>query len=397
MPEQIHTTRVAMAEAELILGCDPIVTADRETLSRVREGHTFVALNTHGAPTATFVHQPDWQFPGAVCSQTIAQAAGAGQVAGFDAEAAALRLLGDAIYANPMLLGFAWQKGWIPLGQAALLRAFELNAVQVEKNKAAFEWGRRAAHDPQGFAALATTEQVITLARRPSLEEVVKRRVEFLTAYQNATYAQQYAEVLARVQKAEAALPSNPPSTRLSEAVAKGLFKLMAIKDEYEVARLHADPAFAQQLQVQFEGDFKLHYHLAPPLLAKRNTKGELVKREFGSWVGNLFKLLRHGKVLRGTALDLFGHSAERRDERATLARYRASVDELLAGLAPQNLALAVQIASLPEHIRGYGHIRARHLAQVLPQWDGLMRQWRDGGKAATPGTAAQSATQVAA
>jgi indolepyruvate ferredoxin oxidoreductase len=279
----------------------------------------------------------------------------------------------------------------------ALQRAFELNAMQVEKNKAAFEWGRRAAHDPQGFAALAATEQVIELVKRPSLDETVKRRVEFLTAYQNAAYAQQYAEVVARVQKAEAALQLARPSTRLSEAVAKGLFKLMAIKDEYEVARLHADPAFAQQLQTQFEGDFKLHYHLAPPLLAKRNTKGELVKREFGPWVGSLFKLLRHGKALRGTALDLFGHTAERRSERATLARYRATVDELLSGLAPQNLALAAQIASLPEHIRGYGHIRARHLAQVLPQWDGLMQQWRDGDNAATPGTLAESASKVVA
>ncbi len=396
-PEQIHTTRVAMAEAELILGCDPIVTADRETLSRVREGRTFVALNTHGAPTASFVHQPDWQFPDAVCSQTIAQAAGAGQVAGFDAEAASLRLLGDALYANPMLLGFAWQKGWIPLGHAALLRAFELNAVQVEKNKAAFAWGRRAAHDPQGFAALATTEQVITLARRPSLDDAVKRRVEFLTAYQNAAYAAQYAEVVERARSAEAALSPTHPSTRLSEAVARGLFKLMAIKDEYEVARLHTDPAFAQQLQAQFEGDFKLQYHLAPPLFAKRNAKGELVKRAFGPWVGSLFRLLRHGKALRGTALDLFGRTAERREDRAILARYRATVDELLAALTPKNLALAVRIASLPEHIRGYGHIRARHLAQVLPQWDGLIRQWREGGEAAQPHAATDSVTDAAA
>ncbi|SBP86890.1 indolepyruvate ferredoxin oxidoreductase family protein [Thiomonas delicata] len=379
-PENIHTTRVAMAEAELILGCDPIVAADRETLSRVREGRTFVALNTHGTPTATFVHQPDWQFPGAACRSAIEQAAGREQVAGFDAEAAAVRLLGDALYANPMLLGFAWQKGWLPLGHASLMRAIELNAVAVDKNKAAFEWGRRAAADPQGFAALASAQQVIQVVKRPSLDELVKRRVEFLTGYQNAAYARQYAELVAQVRAAEAPLQS----TRLSEAVARHLFKLMAYKDEYEVARLHSAAEFGAQIQSQFEGDFKLRYHLAPPLLAKRNAKGELVKREFGSWMGQVFAVLRHFKFLRGTAIDPFGRTDERKQERALIGRYRDTVRELLGGLNPQNLALAVQIASLPERIRGYGHVKARNLAEVEPQWEILMRQWRHGGAAGT-------------
>jgi indolepyruvate ferredoxin oxidoreductase len=379
-PENIHTTRVAMAEAELILGCDPIVAADRETLSRVREGRTFVALNTHGTPTATFVHQPDWQFPGAACRSAIEQAAGREQVAGFDAEAAAVRLLGDALYANPMLLGFAWQKGWLPLGHASLMRAIELNAVAVDKNKAAFEWGRRAAADPQGFAALASAQQVIQVVKRPSLDELVKRRVEFLTGYQNAAYARQYAELVAQVRAAEAPLQS----TRLSEAVARHLFKLMAYKDEYEVARLHSAAEFGAQIQSQFEGDFKLRYHLAPPLLAKRNAKGELVKREFGSWMGQVFAVLRHFKFLRGTAIDPFGRTDERKQERALIGRYRDTVRELLGGLNPQNLALAVQIASLPERIRGYGHVKARNLAEVEPQWEILMRQWRQDGAAGT-------------
>lgn len=389
-PEQIHTTRVALAEAELVLGCDPIVAADRETLSRVREGHTWVALNTHGAPTATFVHNPDWQFPSAACRNAVDQAAGSAQVAGFDAEAAALNLMGDAIYANPMLLGFAWQKGWIPLGLPALMRAFELNAVQVDNNKAAFTWGRRAAADPQGFAALGTAEQVIQLVKRPSLDELVGKRVDFLTAYQNAAYAAQYADLVNRVRAVEGPLNS----TRLSEAVARNLFKLMAIKDEYEVARLHADPAFAKQLQSQFTGDFKLHYHLAPPAFAKRNAKGELVKREFGPWVGTLFKLLRHGKVLRGTAFDVFGRTAERRAELATLARYRATLDTVLGGLTTDKLDLAVRLAGLPEHIRGYGHVRARSVQAVAPQWDALLREWQGAPPAATaPIGAKQTAT----
>ena len=372
-PEQIHTTRVAMAEAELIIGCDPIVTADPETLSRVAEGRTFVALNLHESPTATFVHKPDWQFPGAACRGAIEHAAGAGQVAGFDADAAALRLLGDSLYANPMMLGYAWQKGWLPLRRASLLRAIELNAVSVDKNKAAFEWGRRAAADPEGFAAFGAAQQVIELVRRPSGDELVKRRVEFLTEYQNAAYARRYADVVARVAAAEAPLGS----TRLRDAVARNLFTLMAYKDEYEVARLHSSTEFAARIAEQFEGDFKLHYHLAPPLMASRDADGHLRKREFGPWVGRAMRLLRHFKALRGTALDPFGHTEERRGERALIERYRASIDELCAGLSADKLEQAVRIARLPEGIRGYGHVKARALEHVLPQWDALLQAWR--------------------
>ncbi len=372
-PEQIHTTRVAMAEAELIIGCDPIVAADPETLSRVAEGRTFVALNLHESPTATFVHKPDWQFPGAACRGAIEHAAGAGQVAGFDADAAALRLLGDSLYANPMLLGYAWQKGWLPLRRASLLRAIELNAVGVDKNKAAFEGGRRAAADPDGFAAFGAAQQVIELVRRPSGDELVKRRVEFLTEYQNAAYARRYADLVERVAAAEAPLGS----TRLRDAVARNLFTLMAYKDEYEVARLHSAPEFAARIAEQFEGDFKLHYHLAPPLLASRDADGHLRKREFGPWVGRVMRLLRHFKGLRGTAFDPFGRTEERRGERALIERYRASVDELCAGLRADNVEQALRIARLPEGIRGYGHVKARALEHVLPQWDALLQAWR--------------------
>jgi indolepyruvate ferredoxin oxidoreductase len=372
-PEQIHTTRVAMAEAELIIGCDPIVAADPETLSRVAEGRTFVALNLHESPTATFVHKPDWQFPGAACRGAIEHAAGAGQVAGFDADAAALRLLGDALYANPMLLGYAWQKGWLPLRRASLLRAIELNAVSIDKNKAAFEWGRRAAADPDGFAAFGAAQQVIELVRRPSGDELVKRRVEFLTEYQNAAYAGRYADLVARVAAAEAPLGS----TRLRDTVARNLFTLMAYKDEYEVARLHSAPEFAARIAEQFEGDFKLHYHLAPPLLAPRDAAGHLRKREFGPWVGRVMRLLRHFKGLRGTAFDPFGRTEERRGERALIERYRATVDELCAGLSADKLDQALRIARLPEGIRGYGHVKARSLEHVLPQWDALLQAWR--------------------
>ncbi len=378
-PAQIHTTRVAMAEAELILGCDPIVAADRETLARVRRDRTFVALNTHGAPTAALVHQPQWEFPQAACRQALEQAAGPSQVAGFDADALARRLLGDSIYANPMMLGFAWQKGWIPLRRESLLRAIELNDVAVEQNKTAFEWGRQAAANPQQLAALASTEQVIAFARRPGLEQLLRTHGEFLTAYQNAAYAASHRELVERVAKAESALGS----TRLSEAVARTLFKLMAYKDEYEVARLHADPAFERSLREQFDGDFKLRYHLAPPMLSRMGPDGRPRKIEFGPWMGRAMRLLRHGKVLRASWLDPFGRTEERRAERALIQRYRDTVEQLLARLHADNLPLALRVAELPARIGGYGPVKQRSMQQVLPQWDALLQQWR--GEAAPP------------
>ena len=199
------------------------------------------------------------------------------------------------------------------------------------------------------------------------------RRAEFLTAYQNAAYAERYRELVERVRAAELPLGR----TTLAETVAKGLFRLMAYKDEYEVARLHAETGFREKVAAQFEGDFRIHYHLAPPLLARHNERGELVKRKFGPATYHLFRLLAKLKGLRGTALDLFGHTEERRTERALIEEYRSTVQELVAGLQAGNHALAVQIAGLPEKIRGYGHVKARNLEQVRPEWQRLLQQWR--------------------
>ena len=301
--DAIHTTKVDTAKADLVIACDPIVAATKATLAVMREGHTYVALNTHGTPTAAFVHNPNWQFPAGHCETEVHKAAGASNVGQFDADDLSTQLLGDSIYANPMILGYAWQRGKVPVSRAALLRAIELNGVQVDNNKAAFEWGRRAAHDLASVQALTTTAQVIQFARKPGLDETIAKRVEFLTGYQNAAYAQQYKTFVDRVRSAESSLQS----TRLTEAVARYLFKLMAYKDEYEVARLHSDTSFLDKVASQFEGDFRLHYYLAPPLLAKRNNKGELVKQRFGPWMLAAFRVLARLKMLRGTPLDVFG------------------------------------------------------------------------------------------
>ncbi|HRL54429.1 MAG TPA: indolepyruvate ferredoxin oxidoreductase family protein, partial [Acidovorax temperans] len=376
-PDAIYTTKVDTAKADLVIGCDAIVAANKATLAVLQPGRTFVALNTHRTPTASFVNNPNWQFPDAHCDTAITSALGEGSVGSFDAEQVATQLLGDSIYTNPLLLGYAWQKGRVPLTLASLMRAMELNGVQVENNKAAFEWGRRCAHDLPAVQALFQAAQVIQFVKKPALADMIAKRVDFLTGYQNAAYAADYQAFVQKVQAAEAQLGT---TTRLTEAVARYLFKLMAYKDEYEVARLHTDKAFMDKIAAQFEGDFKLVHHLAPPLSAAKNEKGELVKKPYGPWIRNAFGLLAKMKGLRGTAFDIFGKTEERRTERALIVEYRACIDELLAGLTADKLALAVEIARIPEDIRGYGHVKERHLKAARAKWNGLMAQWRSPG-----------------
>ena len=376
--EDIRTTRVSMAAADLILGCDPIVSASKETVQRMRAGRTRVALNGYSTPTAAFVKNGAWQNPAQACVNDIGQAIGSDthpqHLGVFDANAVATQLMGDSIFINPMILGYAWQRGWIPLGRESLLRAIELNEVAVEHNKQAFEWGRQCAHDGSRVQAVLKPAQVLQFKPRESLEALVERRAGFLVDYQNAAYAQTYRDFVAQVQGAEAAVGK----TSLTDAVARNLFKLMAYKDEYEVARLHSDPAFQQRLRDQFEGDFQLKFHLAPPLLSKTNERGELIKQTYGPWMLSVFGWLARFKGLRGTAFDIFGKTEERHTERALIQDYRASIEEVLRSLNADNHALAVDIARLPDQIKGYGHVKARHLAKVRPQWERLMQTWRD-------------------
>jgi indolepyruvate ferredoxin oxidoreductase len=371
--DAILTTKVGTAEADLVIACDPIVAANKATLAVLREGRSHVALNTHGSPTASFVHNPDWQAPDAQCDAMVAAATGADHVGRLDADQLAVQLLGDSLYANPLMLGYAWQRGWVPLGHAALMRAIELNGVQVDNNKAAFAWGRRAAHDLAAVQTQLKPAAVIQFVKKPTLAHLVETRVEFLTGYQDAAYAAQYRAFVDKVRAAEAPLGSE----KLSEAVARYLFKLMACKDEYEVARLNTDPAFVAKVAAQFEGDYKLVHHLAPPILGKTNAQGEPVKQAFGPWMRPLFGVLAKLKGLRGGPLDLFGRTEERRTERALITEYRQTIDELLGTLTADKLPLAVEIARLPEEIRGYGHVKARHLAAVRPKWAALLQRWR--------------------
>ena len=408
----IHTTKVGMAAADLIIGCDPIVAASPETVRCMGAGRTHVALNTHSTPNAAFVKNVNWHNPSQACVAEIADTVGATDVSSFDADAVATHLMGDSIYTNPMVLGYAWQKGWLPLGRASLMRAIELNAVAVDKNKAAFEWGCQAAQRWADVERLLSPVQVIEFKKRESLDHLIERRVEFLTGYQNAAYAERYRAFVLKVKQAEEQMtllsaphtrhfreggnpetPEQPTQSkdwipgqagndgsklRLTEAVARNLFKLMAIKDEYEVARLHTDPAFLARIRSQFEGDFKLNYHLAPPFMSQRNSEGELQKRKFGPYMLTVFKLLARLKGVRGTAFDVLGRSEERREERALLAEYQACLDEMLASLSPANHATALEIARLPERIAGFGHVKARNLKATRGVWAELMARFRE-------------------
>ena len=364
-PNAIYTTKVDIAKADLVIGCDPIVAASAYTLTVMQRGRTFVALNTHGAPTAAFLSNPGWQFPGDNCGEAVATAVGAEGMGAFDAEQVAVKLVGDSIYTNPLMLGFAWQKGRVPLSHAALMRAMELNAVQIDNNKAAFEWGRRCAHDLARVQALFKAQQVIEFVKKPSFPEMFAKRSDFLTAYQNAAYADTYRAFVEKVRVAEAPLGK----TTLTEAVARYLFKLMAYKDEYEVARLHTDTAFLGKVNAMFEGDFTLNYHLAPPMLSKKNEKGELQKRSFGPWMLTAFKGLVRLKGLRGTAFDVFGYSEERRTERALIGEYCDSIEALMPRLSRANHAEALELARIPDLIKGYGHVKLRHLVNARVLW----------------------------
>jgi indolepyruvate ferredoxin oxidoreductase len=284
--------------------------------------------------------------------------------------------MGDAIATNMFMLGYAWQHGWVPLSEAAVLKSIELNGVSVDFNQQSFAWGRLAAHDlaavEKELKVLAPA-QVIEFKRAPTLEDLITRRSDFLTAYQHAAYAQTYRAFVDQVRAAESKIVAASQPLRLTEAVARYLFKLMAYKDEYEVARLHSDPAFKAKIAGMFEGDIAIKYHLAPPLLSKRDREGHLIKREFGSWVGKVFPLLASLRFLRGSLLDPFGHTEERKGERALIVRYQQTIAGLLPSLSTENLAQVVAVASIPEDIRGYGHVKERHVLAATQKEAGIL------------------------
>ena len=376
-PEDIRTVRLGSGGASLVLGCDFVVSASQKTMDTTREG-TRMVVNTHQQMTGEFTRNANIQFPAQSLRRTITNGVGDSNAEFVDATRIATALMGDSIATNLFMLGFAFQRGLVPVSSEAINKAIELNGAAVKMNQAAFLWGRRAAVDPAAIERLIAPKAEVAPAMKISLtlEEIVARRVEFLTGYQNAAYADKYRTLVDRVKQAESSRAKGLGG--LSEAVARYFFKLLAYKDEYEVARLYADPAFMQKIRSQFEGDYKLHFHLAPPLLAKRDrTTAELRKSEYGTWVFTAFKLLAKLRGLRGTPLDVFGYTRERQTERRLIGEYEATVEELIGKLNVDNHALAVKIASIPEEIRGYGHIKERSLALAKARQVELMAAFR--------------------
>ncbi|MEI2457231.1 indolepyruvate ferredoxin oxidoreductase family protein [Lysobacter firmicutimachus] len=433
-PHDIHAVRIAAGEADLVLGCDMVVVNDYWALSKIRAGRSQVVLNSYEAMPGTFTTRPDMQFPATDIVAAIKLALGDQDPHLVDATQLATALLGDAIAANLFILGYAWQRALVPIAFDALMRAIELNGAAIEMNKTAFAWGRLAAIDPLAVAeAAGVTRKVPTAAEatphdlphlKPgewegnewgatsapratrnedelrhvpakaadgdgvaflplddlrlsrSLDELIARRVAFLTDYQDAAYAKRYSDFVAKVREAEQS--KAPGSTDLAEAVARYFFKLMAYKDEYEVARLYTSGEFQRRLQQQFDGDYKLKFHLAPPLLAKKDAQGRLIKQEFGPWVFTAFKWLAKLRKLRGGTFDLFGYTEERKMERRLIADYEKTVGDLLSSLDGGNVDLAAEIASIPEHIRGYGHVKEDHLHKAKAREAELLKEFRN-------------------
>ena len=377
-PEDLKAVRLATGGADLLLGCDMVVAGSPDALKKVQNGATRAVINSHMAPTAGFTLNPDMPFGGDHLSRAIEEQAGGNLTEFVDATELATALMGDSIATNLFMLGYVAQRGLLPVGLDSIERAIELNGVAVDSNKRTLSWGRLAAIDPKRVRE-AARPAVVALAGAgfaTTPEDVIERRRAFLTDYQDAAYARRYTDLVARVREVEQ--QKTPGRDGLTQAVARGHFKLLAYKDEYEVARLYADPAFHAKLRAQFAGDTKLHFHLAPPLFARRDpATGRLQKAEFGPWMMTAFRLLAKFKRLRGTPFDIFGRTAERKRERQLIADYERTVAELLAGLGPDNHALAVEIAGLPERIRGFGHVKDRALDQVKGQEAELLAAFR--------------------
>ena len=372
-PEDIGTIRIAAGGADLVIGCDSMVTAGAEALRTVRRGATRVLVNTREVMPGDFTRNADLAFPADGLMAAVTECAGEGQVEAVAASQAAVKHLGDSIGGNLLMLGFAHQRGLIPLSAESIDAAIEVNGVSVAMNQRAFLLGRQLAAGLVDAGAEAATPSVPSIDPN-NLEEVVQHRHSLLVDYQNLAYADRYRALVEQVRRREAELGFSPSALAL--AVAKNYYKLLAYKDEYEVARLHSSPQFVKQLGETFAGDYQLRFNLAPPLIAKRDRQtGHLLKREFGPWMLKAFRLLARLKGLRGTPFDLFGYAKERRMERRLIADYEQMLGQLLPALSTANYEAAVALAELPDEVRGFGHVKEasvrrmqqskeRHLAQ---------------------------------
>jgi len=357
-PADVNSIRVSAGKADLVLGCDLVVSGSRKVLGTVRQGETLFLVNTAEVMPGDFTRDPDFSLPAEGLKRAIAKAAGSERTRFFDATWAAETLFGNAIAANMMMLGMASQAGGLPVSPEAVERAIELNGQAVAMNIAAFRWGRRAVHEPERVQTIIHESHAAAADHQlsQSLDEIIARRVDFLTDYQNAAYGRRFAERIEQVKEAEKQAGGAPGP--VSETVARSLFKLMAIKDEYEVARLYSNGSFMKQLAAEFSTWDRLEFHLAPPILDRKDADGRPRKSSFGPWMMVAFSVLAKLKRLRGTAFDIFGKTAARNSERQMLHDYEAVLDHVLPNLSASNLSAAAELLAYPMAIRGFGHVR---------------------------------------
>jgi len=376
-PEELHAVRIGREQTRLLLGCDIVVSATSDVLQTIEANTSNAIVNSHMVPTGDFQLQGDMDFQIQSLSDAISKAVGEGNVDFIDASGLATTIMGNKVLTNLFMAGYAYQKGLLPLNHVAIERAIEINNIEIENNKRAFNWGRLASHDIEALTAVIEPRSKDALpCTEESVDDIREGRVKYLTEYQSSAYAKRYSNFVEMVRMTEREKVED--SSEFSSAVAKSLFKLMAYKDEYEVARLYTSGEFEKKLHAQFEGQFKLKFYLAPPFLSSRNAvTGELEKREFGPWVFWVFKYLAKLKWMRGTMFDVFSYTGERKMERELIDIYQTTIRQVLERLGTNNYALAVEIANLPQEIRGFGHVKERNLLQARKNEAELLSQFR--------------------
>ncbi|TWI52682.1 indolepyruvate ferredoxin oxidoreductase [Pseudomonas duriflava] len=405
--EQLFAPHIAEGEVNLLLGGDLIVSANTDTLDKLRQGVTNALINSHESVTShfvrTFAHQaasgdltsnPDPQFQTQAMAAQLADTVGVDRTLFLDASRMATALMGDSIATNTFMMGVAYQKGWLPVSQDSLFQAIEMNGTAVDLNKKAFIWGRRAAVDQARVEQKVKEGSVVTASHQLSktLEEVILRRVDDLTAYQNTAYAERYLDRIEKIKAADAALMGKPGE--LSDVVARAYYKALAIKDEYEVARLYTDGDFQRKIASMFEGDYTLNFHLAPPIFNKSKADEDPKKQQFGPWMMKGFGVLARLKGIRNTWLDPFARTEDRKRELRTLREYEANLDEILQLLTPDNYSLAVELAKLPLDIRGFGPVQERYLATAERKRAELLARLRQQASFVDAATEVQEALQ---
>jgi indolepyruvate ferredoxin oxidoreductase len=365
-PNDIHQVRIDQGAADALIGCDIVVSSSPKA-SGTYGPKMRAVINTAEMPTGDIVRHRDASLETTVRLRQLERVVRSDHLMSLDANRLSEALFGDTVFANVIMLGAAWRQGLVPVTLDALMRAIELNGVAVEQNKQAFASGQLAAADRDFVAAISGQIQ-----KEETLDEIISRRVEFLTAYQNSDYADRYRKLVDQVRIAEER--HVPGSQALATAVARSFFKLMAYKDEYEVARLHMETGFQDRLRQEFEGDFTVKYHLAPPILSLgKDARGRPLKRQFGSWIESAFRILARLKFLRGTPLDVFGYTSERQIERGLIDWYEQLMTDLIPWISPATVERMAGIAAAPMDIRGYGPVKMQAVSKVRKEIEELV------------------------